>query len=402
MNDDDHKSLPASRLMNHDAGANREAHTARPRGLRLRLSGALHLLFGRRPTLQQAVETLIHDAPPVDAAQQSGVPLTPGLIANVLSLREKTVSDCLTPRADIIAIEIATPLSEVVQLFVHEAHTRVPVYRGRLDDVVGMVHMKDVFRCLAENSDCKLKDLLREVLFVPAAMPVGRLLLMMKQKRQHLAMVVDEFGGIDGLVTFEDLLEEIIGEVEDEHDDADVPLIVARPDGTWLAEARAPLETLADFFGTALGDLDDNVDTLGGLVFSLAGRIPARGEIVRHPGGLLFEIVEADAKRIRRVIIRTALAKEAQAKEIQGKESAGKELGVKMHMGKSSGAAEKRGEKSIVELGAELNNAAALVPQHEPSHREQQQPEVHADSGAASAHVADADAIPTALRIIKS
>ena len=259
-----------------------------------------------RPTIEEAVETLREEAPDVGTVTENSgaAPLQQGLLANVLSLQEKTVGDCMTPRADILAIDADTEFQELVAHLSREGHTRLPVYRGRLDDVIGMVHLKDVFKCLAEGRACALKDLVREVLFVPTAMPVGRLLMLMKQKRQHLAMVVDEFGGIDGLVTFEDLVEEIFGEIEDEHDETARPQLVKRTDDSWIADARTPIEIVARETGLPLLDEMGEIDTLGGLVFALAGRIPTRGEIVRHPSGVLFEIIETDQKRIRRLLIR--------------------------------------------------------------------------------------------------
>jgi CBS domain containing-hemolysin-like protein len=181
----------------------------------------------------------------------------------------------------------------------------MPVYRETLDDVIGMVHIKDLLAVVADQRPFDLVSIVREVQIVAPSMPVLDLLLHMRQAHQHMALVVDEFGGIDGLVTIEDLVEEIVGEIEDEHDDAVQPRIMERPDGTLIADARLPLEDFEARVGPVLDDEDrEEVDTLGGLVFSLAGRIPRRGETLVHPSGIEFEVVDADPRRIKRLRVR--------------------------------------------------------------------------------------------------
>jgi CBS domain containing-hemolysin-like protein len=187
------------------------------------------------------------------------------------------------------------------------AHSRLPVYRETLDDVLGMIHIKDVFANIASGRAQPIRELLRKVLFVSPAMHAMDLLLEMRAGRIHMALVVDEFGGIDGLVTIEDLVEQIVGEIEDEHDEAEGPRLIDRPDGNLLADARATVEELEARVGPVLSAEERaDVDTIGGLVVSLIGRVPARGEIVRHPSGLEFEVVEADARRVKRVRVRGA------------------------------------------------------------------------------------------------
>jgi len=186
---------------------------------------------------------------------------------------------------------------------VEQGHSRVPVYRETLDDVIGFVHVKDVLGPVAEHRETKLAPLLRKVLFVAPSAPILDLLVQMRQARTHIAMVVDEFGGIDGLVTIEDLIEEIVGEIEDEHDVAGGPSLVERSDGSLIADARTPIEVLEEHEGARLrsdGDQEE-VDTLGGLVSSLAGRVPKRGEVIAHPLGIEFEVLDADPRRIKRL-----------------------------------------------------------------------------------------------------
>jgi len=212
----------------------------------------------------------------------------------------------MVPRVDIVALDIDQPFSEVVKCMVEHGHSRVPVYRETLDDVIGFIHVKDVLAPVADRRPAKLERLLRKVLYVAPSLPILDLLVQMRQARTHIAMVVDEFGGIDGLVTIEDLIEEIVGEIEDEHDVDDTPSLVERPDGTVTADARLPIETLEERYGTGLrhnGDQED-VDTLGGLVFTLAGRVPRRGEIIPHPSGIEFEVLDADPRRVRRLRVR--------------------------------------------------------------------------------------------------
>ena len=186
-----------------------------------------------------------------------------------------------------------------------EGHSRLPVYRDNLDDALGMVHIKDVLAWRGEAKDFGLSRILRQALFVSPSMRVLELLLEMRVKRVHLALVVDEFGGIDGLVTIEDLVEEIVGEIEDEHDVADEPELMLDADGNLDADARAPIEALEALAGSVFSEEErEDIDTLGGLVFSLAGRVPIRGELIRHASGLEFEIVDADPRRVKRLRVR--------------------------------------------------------------------------------------------------
>ncbi|MBV8088937.1 MAG: HlyC/CorC family transporter [Alphaproteobacteria bacterium] len=228
------------------------------------------------------------------------------LIANILKAYDRTAADVMVPRVDIVALDVETPLSEVIKCMVEHGHSRIPVYRETLDDVIGFVHVKDLLGPAAERRPTKLSPMLRKVLFVAPSLLILDLLVQMRQARTHIAMVVDEFGGIDGLVTIEDLIEEIVGEIEDEHDVANGPNLTERADGTLIADARLPIELLEERQGIRLRPNveQEEVDTLGGLVSSLAGRVPKRGEVIAHPSGIEFEVLDADPRRVKRLRVR--------------------------------------------------------------------------------------------------
>jgi CBS domain containing-hemolysin-like protein len=225
------------------------------------------------------------------------------------------VSDLMTPRADINALDITTDFAEVVRCFAEHEHSRMPVYRDTLDDPVGVVNIKDVFKLLAADggapspTDPVLHRLRRELLYVPASMRAADLLLRMQGSRLHMALVIDEFGGTDGLVTLEDLLEAVVGDIADEYDEAAPAHVIPRPGGVFEADARASLEELEAALGepVASEDLEEEIDTVGGLVGALAGRVPQRGEVIAHPGGFEFEVTDADPRRIKHVRIRRLL-----------------------------------------------------------------------------------------------
>jgi CBS domain containing-hemolysin-like protein len=228
------------------------------------------------------------------------------LIGNILKVHDRNAADAMVPRVDIVALDVETSFPEVVKFMVEQGHSRVPVYRETLDNVIGFVHAKDLLGPAAERRETKLSLILRKVLFVAPSVPILDLLVQMRQARTHIAMVADEFGGIDGLVTIEDLIEEIVGEIEDEHDVADEPRLAERADGTLIADARTPIEVLEEHQGVRLrpNGEQEEVDTLGGLVSSLAGRVPKRGEVIAHPSGIEFEVLDADPRKIKRLRVR--------------------------------------------------------------------------------------------------
>jgi magnesium and cobalt transporter len=229
------------------------------------------------------------------------------VLGNVLKLRDKTADDVMVPRADIMAMPEDFTLDQAIGLIQRDGHSRYPVYHGQLDNIVGMVHIKDVFASVGGEKPFDMKSILRKPLFTVPSVPVLDLLLQMRQARVHLALVVDEYGGIDGLVTIEDLVETITGDISDEHDEDGPPQMVEKPDGTIELDARMPVEAFeARMGGVVLTDEERaaDIDTMGGLVFTLAGRVPAKGELVSHSSGLEFRVMEADPRRIRRLRVR--------------------------------------------------------------------------------------------------
>ena len=227
------------------------------------------------------------------------------LLRNVLRLRDQTAGDVMVPRIDIVGIDLDSDLESVVSTMQKAGHSRLPVYRESLDDVVGMVHVKDVVAYWEQRAAFRLERTVREVLFAAPTMPVLDMLIEMRQKRMHLGLVVDEYGGVDGLITIEDLVEEIVGEIEDEFDAAEGTRLVRRPDGSVFAPARATIEELEDMVGPVVSDEErEESDTLGGLVVAIAGRVPHRGEVISHQSGVEFEVTDADPRRIRRLRLR--------------------------------------------------------------------------------------------------
>ncbi|MCX7558962.1 hemolysin family protein [Sulfitobacter sp. F26204] len=230
----------------------------------------------------------------------------------MMNLRRMRVDDVAIPKADIVAVPLTADMEELVAVFKERGLTRLPVYDGTLDSPVGLAHLKDLalqYGFNGKTCEFDLKAMLRPLLFVPPSMGIGVLLTKMQAERRHMALVIDEYGGVDGLVTIEDLIEQVIGEIEDEHDvDEDTFWSLEKP-GTYLALAKTPLEDFEAEIGHSLTDHDDvdeeEIDTLGGLVFMLSGRVPTRGEVVLHPDGPEFEVIDADPRRIKRLRVRT-------------------------------------------------------------------------------------------------
>lgn len=225
------------------------------------------------------------------------------MLKNLLHFGELTADDAAVPRSDIIAIAETASFDELVAAFAEAGHSRLPVYRGTLDDIVGMIHLKDVFAILAGAAErpAAIADLMRQPRYVPQSMRALELLAEMRATRTHLAIVFNEYSGTDGLVTIEDLVEEIVGDIEDEHDDEPEELIVQQTDGAWDVDARAELEDLADRLDERLGEVDEDVDTIGGLAVVLAGQVPTAGTILTHGSGWRIEILDADERRVTRI-----------------------------------------------------------------------------------------------------
>ena len=266
--------------------------------------GMRHLIFGEEsePTLREEIEEAIDEAEESRPVAGDLSPTERQMLRNLLHFGEQTAGEIAVTRGDIIAVASDISFDELVRAFADAGHSRLPVYGESLDEVVGMVHIKDVFIANVDAAkDRSMAALMREPLFVPESMGVIELLARMRAQRTHLAIVVDEFGGTEGLVTIEDVVEEIVGEIEDEHDEAEAGMLTMLDDGLWEADARVELEELADAIDPRLSSDEDEVDTLGGLIFLLAGHIPAKGECITHPSGWKLEAVDSDPRRIIRV-----------------------------------------------------------------------------------------------------
>ncbi|MEI9990429.1 MAG: hemolysin family protein [Rhizomicrobium sp.] len=258
-----------------------------------------------RESIEEAIEESDRHSTQLSAPERR-------MLANLLKFGELRVSDVMIPRADIVAISEDTSLTDIVALFRDVQHSRLPVYHETLDDPIGLVHIKDILAFLEAQPDGSFQwksgsiaQFKRDILFVPPSMPLVDLLLKMQTAHSHLALVIDEYGGTDGLVTIEDIIEEIVGDIADEHDEDDSQVRKIE-DGLYVADARVDLEDFRTQTGIALApeDADQEIDTLGGLVVSLLGRVPQRGEIVAHPSGYEFEVLEADPRRVKRLRIR--------------------------------------------------------------------------------------------------
>jgi len=265
--------------------------------------GMRSLLFGdEETTLREEIEEAIDEA---EESPQVAGDLSPHerqMLRNLLHFGDETAGDICVTRGDIIAVPSTIGFDELIRAFAEAEHSRLPVYGESLDEILGMIHIKDVFVANVDrNRDRSIQGLMRTPLFVPESMGVIDLLARMRAERTHLAIVIDEFGGTEGLVTIEDVVEEIVGDIEDEHDVEEAGLLVRLDETTWDADARVELEELAETVDPRLTWEEDEVDTLGGLVFLLAGHIPARGESVTHPSGWVMEALDSDPKKIIRV-----------------------------------------------------------------------------------------------------
>ena len=266
--------------------------------------GMRSLIFGDdgETTLRDEIEDAIDEAEDNRPVAGDLTPTERQMLRNLLHFGERTAGDICVTRGDIIAVPQGISFDALIRAFAEAGHSRLPVYGESLDEMIGMLHVKDVFVAnVDESRDRSIAAMLRTPLFVPESMGVIDLLARMRAERIHLAIVVDEFGGTEGLVTIEDIVEEIVGEIEDEHDEEQDGLLTMLDDGLWEADARIELEELATAVDARLTTEEDEVDTLGGLMFLLAGHIPARGECVDHPSGWRFEAIESDPRRVLRV-----------------------------------------------------------------------------------------------------
>ncbi|KAF0676243.1 transporter associated domain-containing protein [Profundibacterium mesophilum] len=269
--------------------------------------------FGRIFDAFNADGTVEGEEDEEDGAQGGAARQSPGL----LNLRRMRVEDVAIPAVEIVSIPSDITKDGLVAVFRESGLTRLPVYKGTLDQPVGMIHLKDFALQYGFNGDGNgefdASAMLRPLIYAPPSMPIGVLLQKMQSDRMHMALVIDEYGGVDGLVTIEDLIEQVIGQIEDEHDTEEDQLWTLEKPGVYLAFAKTPLEEFEEEIGMRLvdDDEDEEIDTLGGVVVLLTGRVPARGEVVPHPEGLQFEIVDADPRRIKRLRVRLAEPEEA-------------------------------------------------------------------------------------------
>jgi CBS domain containing-hemolysin-like protein len=283
------------------------------------------LIKTRDTRLVEDLESVIETHEAQNPGEELGME-TKSMMRNLIAFSELRIDDVMVPRADILAIEDTATMRELLVKFNEANHSRLPVYRETLDDVVGMIHVKDFMRWMTvKGGKAKTKTTLssiavsaavlsltvkqaglyRDVLFVPPSMPATDLLIKMRADHIHMAIVIDEYGGSDGLVTIEDLVEEIVGDISDEHDTDDENLIKRQDDKTYVADARVLISDVDKLLDVDLlpDEEEDEADTLGGLIFEMAGRLPTRGEIIKHPCGLEFEILQADPRRIKRIRI---------------------------------------------------------------------------------------------------
>ena len=276
--------------------------------------GLKSLIFGEdqeeslRDQLEEAIDR--HEGDPGPDAKGDLTPLERQMVRNLLHFGERDAGDVGVPRADIIAVEERTTFDHLVQIFAEAGHSRLPVYRETLDSIIGMVHIKDVFNILATGAEhpATIVGLIRDPLYVPMSRGALDLLADMRQKRVHLAVMLDEYSGTEGLVTIEDLIEEIVGEIEDEHDEAPQAMLVPLDGGAWDADARVGLEEVGRAVDPALEEAEDDVDTLGGLTAVLAGQVPPVGTCIDHPSGWRIEVTKADERRIHRLRLHPAVA----------------------------------------------------------------------------------------------
>jgi CBS domain containing-hemolysin-like protein len=267
--------------------------------------GLRGLIFGGggEATLRDQIEEAIENREGEDLRRGDLSHVERQMLLNILHFGEKTAGDVAVPRGDIYAVPATTDFAGLVAAFAEAGHSRMPVFEDSLDTVIGMIHVKDVFAVQngGDTPPDDIRTLMRIPLYVPESMGVLDLLARMRAGRTHLAIVVDEFGGTEGLLTIEDVVEEIVGEIEDEHDEELPGLLTLAEDGSWDADARAELDDVAETVDARLGEVEEDVDTLGGLAFVLAGRVPEAGETLDHPSGWTLEVTEADTRRVRRL-----------------------------------------------------------------------------------------------------
>lgn len=254
--------------------------------------------------LQEAIEDYIEELKEADE-DTAIVESQKTFITNVINTHDLIVSDVMVPRADIAAIEVEASPDDLKNLFEQHQFSRIPVYRDSLDHVIGIIHIKDILTRMMAGKSYKISELVREVMIVSPSLPVMDMFVMMREEKKHMALVVDEHGGIDGLVTIIDVIEAIVGDIDDEFDNEEQPQVIEKPDGSLVADGRMDIEDFEDRYGTILQPEErEDVETLGGLATHIAGRLPKRGESFKHASGMVLEITEADSRRVKRLRLR--------------------------------------------------------------------------------------------------
>lgn len=305
MSEDEHSRGDANKNIPSPSSITLNETRARPRAM----TWFKNLLRGRpsnsNEQLQEALEEYIEELKESSDLDDTAVDNQKELIANVLNTRDLRVSDVMVPRANIVAIDKNASMEDLKKLFAEKQFSRLPVFEDNLDHIVGSIHIKDILNCLLENRPCNLADMVREAMIVHPGLPIMDLFKMMREDKKHMAMVIDEHGGIDGLVTVNDVIEAIVGDIDDEFDHEETPQLIEKPDGSVVADALMDIDDFEDRYGRFLNsDEREDIDTLGGLAFHIAGHIPKRGDSLKHTSGVVLDILDADTRRVKRVRVR--------------------------------------------------------------------------------------------------
>lgn len=311
MSEDEHSRGDANKNTTSPSTPAQTETRVRPRAMAWLKNFVRGKVSNSNEQLQEVLEDYIEELRESSDLDDSSVDNQKELITNVINTRDLRVSDVMVPRVDIIAIEQDASLDDLKKLFVEQQFSRLPVYAGTLDHIVGSIHIKDILNCLLENRTCNIREMVRETLIVYPGLPIMDLFKMMREDKKHMAMVIDEHGGIDGLVTLNDVIEAIVGDIEDEFDHEQAPQMIEKPDGSVIADARMDIEDFEEKYGRFLtAEERDDVETLGGLAFHIAGRVPTRGETLKHPSGVALDILDADQRKVKRMRIRNLPAQD--------------------------------------------------------------------------------------------
>lgn len=304
MSDDEHSRGDASKAGLIPSSPTQIEPRVRPRAMAWLKSLVRGKASNSNEQLQEALEEYIEELKESDLDDESA-DNQKELITNVLNTRDLRVADVMIPRANIVAIEQNATMDDLKRLFAERQFSRLPVYAENLDRIVGSIHIKDILNCLLENRPCVLSEMVREAMIVHPGLPIMDLFKQMREDKKHMALVVDEHGGIDGLVTMNDVIEAIVGDMNDEFEQDEPAKYIERPDGSITADARMEMDDFEERYGRFLTpDEREDIETLGGLAFHIAGHVPKRGEVLRHASGVTLDILDADARKVNRVRVR--------------------------------------------------------------------------------------------------